>query len=64
VNFNGWPRTATSIHWHGIILPAAMDGVPGLGLRGIGLGETLTGPGTGDARQNSQITPRFGRIGR
>jgi FtsP/CotA-like multicopper oxidase with cupredoxin domain len=30
----------TSIHWHGIILPAAMDGVPGLSFRGIGPGET------------------------
>ena len=26
---------STSIHWHGIILPAAMDGVPGLSFRGI-----------------------------
>ncbi|GGM09685.1 copper resistance system multicopper oxidase [Pseudomonas asuensis] len=26
---------ATSIHWHGIILPAAMDGVPGLSFSGI-----------------------------
>ncbi len=25
----------TSIHWHGIILPANMDGVPGLSFRGI-----------------------------
>jgi CopA family copper-resistance protein len=29
-----------SIHWHGIILPANMDGVPGLSFRGIGPGET------------------------
>lgn len=26
---------ATSIHWHGIILPATMDGVPGLSFSGI-----------------------------
>ena len=26
---------ATSIHWHGIILPATMDGVPGLSFNGI-----------------------------
>ncbi len=26
---------ATSIHWHGIILPANMDGVPGLSFKGI-----------------------------
>jgi CopA family copper-resistance protein len=29
-----------SIHWHGILLPANMDGVPGLSFRGIGPGET------------------------
>jgi CopA family copper-resistance protein len=32
----------TSIHWHGIILPANMDGVPGLSFRGIHPGETYT----------------------
>jgi FtsP/CotA-like multicopper oxidase with cupredoxin domain len=30
----------SSIHWHGIILPADMDGVPGLSFDGIGPGET------------------------
>ncbi len=30
----------TSIHWHGIILPANMDGVPGLSFAGIRPGET------------------------
>ncbi|MCC7126399.1 MAG: copper resistance system multicopper oxidase [Acidobacteria bacterium] len=30
----------TSIHWHGIILPANMDGVPGLSFAGIHPGET------------------------
>jgi CopA family copper-resistance protein len=30
----------TSIHWHGILLPANMDGVPGLSFNGIGRGET------------------------
>jgi FtsP/CotA-like multicopper oxidase with cupredoxin domain len=30
----------TSIHWHGIVLPANMDGVPGLGFSGIRPGET------------------------
>ena len=30
----------SSIHWHGIILPADMDGVPGLSFDGIGAGET------------------------
>jgi FtsP/CotA-like multicopper oxidase with cupredoxin domain len=31
-----------SIHWHGIILPNKMDGVPGLTFGGIALGETFT----------------------
>ena len=30
----------TSIHWHGILLPANMDGVPGMSFNGIGPGET------------------------
>ena len=30
----------SSIHWHGIILPANMDGVPGLSFAGIAPGET------------------------
>ncbi|MDP0947483.1 multicopper oxidase domain-containing protein, partial [Klebsiella pneumoniae] len=25
----------TSIHWHGILLPSNMDGVPGLSFKGI-----------------------------
>lgn len=32
----------TSIHWHGILLPAEMDGVPGLSFAGIKPGETFT----------------------
>ena len=32
----------TSIHWHGIILPANMDGVPGLSFSGIHPGDTYT----------------------
>ncbi|ARP90650.1 copper oxidase [Bordetella genomosp. 9] len=31
---------SSSIHWHGIILPANMDGVPGLSFRGIEPGGT------------------------
>jgi len=30
----------TSIHWHGILLPANMDGVPGLSFEGIHRGES------------------------
>jgi CopA family copper-resistance protein len=32
----------TSIHWHGLVLPADMDGVPGLSFHGIAPGETFT----------------------
>ncbi len=32
----------TGIHWHGIILPNNMDGVPGLEFAGIQPGETFT----------------------
>jgi CopA family copper-resistance protein len=32
----------TSIHWHGILLPANMDGVPGISFSGIHPGETFT----------------------
>lgn len=32
----------TAIHWHGLILPAEMDGVPGISYPGIAPGETFT----------------------
>jgi len=32
----------TSIHWHGLLLPFLMDGVPGLTFPGIRPGETFT----------------------
>lgn len=35
-------REMTSIHWHGLILPAEMDGVPGISFPGIPPGETFT----------------------
>ena len=38
---NQLPET-TSIHWHGIILPYQMDGVPGISFSGIPPGETFT----------------------
>ncbi len=37
---NTLARHPTSIHWHGILLAANMDGVPGLSFNGIGPGET------------------------
>jgi|TARA_R110001599_G_scaffold200428_3_gene397151 CopA family copper-resistance protein len=33
---------SSSIHWHGIILPFQMDGVPGISFKGIPPGETFT----------------------
>ncbi|MEX0760109.1 MAG: multicopper oxidase domain-containing protein, partial [Tistlia sp.] len=35
-------QVSSSIHWHGIILPSGMDGVPGLSFDGIEPGETFT----------------------
>ncbi len=37
-------KETSSIHWHGIILPSAMDGVPGIAdnFKGIAPGETFT----------------------
>ena len=32
----------TSVHWHGIILPYQMDGVPGISYKGIAPSETFT----------------------
>ena len=32
----------TSLHWHGILLPFEMDGVPGISFPGIAPGETFT----------------------
>ncbi len=34
-------RVPTSIHWHGIVLPSGMDGVPGISFEGIAPGETF-----------------------
>lgn len=35
-------KETTSIHWHGIILPFQIDGVPGISFTGIAPGETFT----------------------
>jgi CopA family copper-resistance protein len=35
-------KQSSSIHWHGLKLPSAMDGVPGLSFAGIPPGETFT----------------------
>lgn len=34
-------KVPTSIHWHGLLVPADMDGVPGLSFDGIAPGETF-----------------------
>ena len=35
-------QTVSSIHWHGILLPEEMDGVPGISFSGIAPGQTFT----------------------
>lgn len=35
-------KVDTSLHWHGLIIPSDMDGVPGLSFDGIKPGETFT----------------------
>lgn len=42
INVTNRRREPTSLHWHGILLPNGMDGVPGLTFRGIMPGETFT----------------------
>ncbi|MEP6658257.1 MAG: copper resistance system multicopper oxidase, partial [Betaproteobacteria bacterium] len=42
LNVRNTLREPSSIHWHGLLLPNGMDGVPGLTFRGIMPGETFT----------------------
>ncbi len=42
INVTNRLREPSSIHWHGLRLPADQDGVPGLSFRGIAPGETFT----------------------
>ena len=35
-------RHTSSIHWHGVLVPSAMDGVPGVNFAGIKAGTTFT----------------------
>lgn len=39
---NALPDEDTSIHWHGLLVPFQMDGVPGLSFPGIRPGQTFT----------------------
>lgn len=41
INVTNHLAEETSIHWHGIILPYQMDGVPGISFNGIAPGETF-----------------------
>ena len=41
LNVTNTMKESTSVHWHGILLPFEMDGVPGVTFRGIGPGETF-----------------------
>lgn len=42
IKVTNYLKKDTSIHWHGIILPPNMDGVPGISFAGIKPGETFT----------------------
>ena len=42
INVTNHLKEPTSLHWHGMLLPSAMDGVPGLSFVGIMPGETFT----------------------
>jgi len=42
INVTNRMKVDTSIHWHGILLPYQMDGVPGISFPGIKPGETFT----------------------
>jgi CopA family copper-resistance protein len=42
INVTNRLRETSSIHWHGVLLPPAMDGVPGVSFAGIKPGETFT----------------------
>jgi CopA family copper-resistance protein len=59
----------TSIHWHGMILPANMDGVPGISFSGIPPGETyeyrfpVTQSGTYWYHSHSRFQEQIGLYG-
>ena len=42
IRVNNALREDTSIHWHGVLVPNPMDGVPGVNFAGIRPGETFT----------------------
>lgn len=42
INVTNKLKVDTSIHWHGVLVPPEMDGVPGVSFAGIKPGETFT----------------------
>lgn len=42
INVTNHLKEWSSIHWHGLLLPYEMDGVPGISFEGIAPGETFT----------------------
>src|ERR1700731_973247 len=42
VNVTNRLKEDTSIHWHGVLVPSNMDGVPGISFDGIKAGTTFT----------------------
>ncbi len=42
INVTNRLKVPTSIHWHGVLVPPEMDGVPGVSFAGIHPGETFT----------------------
>ena len=42
INVTNYLKKDTSIHWHGILLPPNMDGVPGVSFAGIKPGQTFS----------------------
>ena len=53
----------TSIHWHGILLPANMDGVPGLSFPGIHPGQAYRLPLHGEAVRHLLVPQPLGLSG-
>ena len=47
---------STSIHWHGILLPPHMDGVPGVSFAGIEPGTTFTYRLSGQAERHLLVS--------
>ena len=53
-------REDTSIHWHGILLPANMDGVPGLSFNGVRPGRDPHVPVHSPAERNLLVSQPHG----